>query len=74
MPYLIGRLKKKILDHIKERIAKKTNGWKEKLLSTAAKKVLIKSVLQATPTYVMSLFLLPQKLCEEISSLCMSFW
>ena len=49
-------------------------GWKEKLLSSAAKEVLIKSILQVIPTYAMSLFLLPQGLCDEISSLCKRFW
>ena len=53
---------------------KKTCGWKEKLLLVAAKEVLIKMVLQAIPTYAMSLFFLPQGLCEEIKGLCRRFW
>jgi hypothetical protein len=38
------------------------------------KEVLIKSVLQAIPTYKMSVFRLPTTLCREINSLFGKFW
>jgi hypothetical protein len=38
------------------------------------KEVLIKSVLQAIPTYVMSVFKLPAGLCEEYMQLIRKFW
>lgn len=56
LPYLIGRSKAKIFSYMKERIWKKAHGWKEKLLSRWGKETLIKSMLQAIPTYVMSIF------------------
>ena len=59
LPYLIGKSKQEIFSHIKERVIKKTHGWKERFLLNATKEVLMKSVLQAIPTYAMSLFLLP---------------
>jgi hypothetical protein len=49
------------------------NGWKEKFLSHAGKEVLIKAVLQAIPTYTMSVFKLPITLCREINSLFSKF-
>lgn len=53
LPYLIGRSKSDIFTYLKEKIWKKTHGWKEKLLSKGGKEILIKSVLQAIPTYAM---------------------
>ena len=73
-PILVGGSKKALFGYIKNRFAKKISGWKEKLLLSAGKEVLLKSVLQALPTYAMSLFLLPQGFCEELSSLCKQFW
>ncbi|XP_027175089.1 uncharacterized protein LOC113774685 [Coffea eugenioides] len=43
-------------------------GWKEKLLSQAGKEVLLKAVIMALPTYVMSACLLPKAVCKEICS------
>ena len=59
---------------IRERVWKKTHGWKEKLLSRVGKEVLIKSVLQAIPTYVMSVFSLLSTLCAKIKSIMRRFW
>ena len=50
------------------------SGWKEKLLMHARKEVLIKSVAQAVPSYTMSCFLLPKKLCEELIGMIKQFW
>lgn len=45
---------------------KETHGWKEKLLLMASREVLIKLVLQAILSYAMSVFLLPQQLCDDL--------
>ncbi|KAK9688730.1 hypothetical protein RND81_09G007000 [Saponaria officinalis] len=47
-------------ENLKERVWKKVQGWKEKLLSKPGKEVLIKAVAQAIPTYMMSLFPIPE--------------
>ena len=44
LPAVIGRSNKLVFHSIEERICKKLNGWKEKLLSEAGKEILIKSV------------------------------
>ncbi|XP_021717271.1 uncharacterized protein LOC110685117 [Chenopodium quinoa] len=56
LPTIIGRSKKEIFASLKERIWKKLQGWKEKLLSRPGKEVLIKAVAQAILTYMMSIF------------------
>ena len=49
-------------------------GWKEKLLSSAGKEILIKAVAQAVPSYTMSCFKLPDTLCEELTGMVRQFW
>uniref|UniRef100_A0A2N9GBS2 Reverse transcriptase domain-containing protein n=1 Tax=Fagus sylvatica TaxID=28930 RepID=A0A2N9GBS2_FAGSY len=61
--------KKKAFNSIKDRVARRLQGWKEKLLSQAGHEVLIKAVIQAIPTYAMSCFKFPVKLCSEISAM-----
>ena len=74
MPSLVGRNKKTSFNYIKERIWRKTQGWKEKLLSQAGREILIMAVIQVIPTYTMSCFKLPMGLCAEIESLIRRFW
>lgn len=54
---------------IKDHIWNKLKGWKEKTLSYASKEILIKSVAQAIPIYIMS-----YSLCKELESIIASFW
>ena len=71
LPSLVG---KNSLKGIKEKVAKNLTGWKEKLLSEVGKEILIKAVAQAIPTYAMSCFKIPDKLCDEMTSLMRNFW
>ena len=68
LPSLVGRNKKASFNYIKERVWRKIQGCKEKLLSQARREILIKSVVQAIPTYTMNCFKLPLGLCSEIES------
>jgi hypothetical protein len=49
-------------------------GWKEKFLSHAEKEVLLNAVIQAIPTYTMSVFWVPKALCNEINAMISRFW
>ena len=69
----VGR-KKNTFNNIKEKLAKKLAGWKEKLLSKAGKEALIKAVAQAIPTYAMSCFPIPDSLCDELTSTIRNLW
>ena len=48
--------------------------WKEKILSTRGKEVLLKSFVQAIPTYAMSVFKIPKKICKGITYEMSHFW
>ncbi|XP_057251804.1 uncharacterized protein LOC125498516 [Beta vulgaris subsp. vulgaris] len=74
LPTIIGRSKKVVFMCLKERIWKKMQGWKEKLLSRPGKEVLIKAVAQAIPTYMMSIFKIPEGLIDEMHSVLAKFW
>ena len=74
LPALVGRGKKQSFSYIKERVWKKLQGWKEKLLSQAGKEVLIKLVIQAIPTYAMSCFKLPKGLIHELETMIRKLW
>lgn len=66
LPTLIGRSKKRVFAGTMERILQKIKDWKEKSLSQAGKEVLIKSVIQSIPSYVMNCFLFPTTLCKKL--------
>lgn len=74
LPSLVGREKKRSFIYLKERVQKKLQGWKEKLLSQASREVFIKSVIQTIPAYTMSCFKLSKGLIEEIEVLTRKFW
>ncbi|CAJ2634618.1 unnamed protein product [Trifolium pratense] len=74
LPSMIGRKKKDVFALIKDRIWKRINSWRGRALSRAGKEVMIKSVLQAIPTYVMSVYLLPDSTVKDIERMLNSFW
>lgn len=66
LPTRVGLNKKEILGFIKYRLVQRLNSWKYRYLSRAGKEVILKTVLQALPNYVMNLFLLPKTFCNEL--------
>uniref|UniRef100_A0A2N9H9Z1 Reverse transcriptase domain-containing protein n=2 Tax=Fagus sylvatica TaxID=28930 RepID=A0A2N9H9Z1_FAGSY len=74
LPPVMGRSKKRAFNEIKDRVWRRLQGWKEKLLSQAGREVLIKAVIQAIPTYAMSCFKFPAGLCSDICSMANRFW
>jgi len=74
LPALIGRSRISTFSGIKGRIWNRVNGWKEKFLTHAGKEVLIKAVLQAIPTYTMSVFQLPKSLVRDTYTMLNRFW
>ncbi|CAJ2655005.1 unnamed protein product [Trifolium pratense] len=74
LPSMVGRSKKETFNYIKDRVWRKINSWSSKCLSKAGREVLIKSVLQAIPSYVMSIFLILGSLIDAIEKMMNSFW
>ncbi|GAU25702.1 hypothetical protein TSUD_216310 [Trifolium subterraneum] len=74
LPSMIGMSKKSTFKFIKDRIWRKVNSWSSRHLSQAGREVMIKSILQSIPTYVMSVFLLPSTLNDEIEKMINSLW
>ncbi|XP_058755425.1 uncharacterized protein LOC131628603 [Vicia villosa] len=74
LPSLIGRSKKVIFGYVKDKIWKKINYWRGRPVSKAGKEVMIKSVLQSIPSYVMSLFVLPDGSIQDIEIMLNAFW
>ena len=74
LPPLIGKGKRKSFNKIKDQVGRRIAGWKGKLLSSAGQEILFKVVAQATPTYTMSFFQLPDSLCKELNSMVSGFW
>ena len=63
-----GKSKVDTYKDLQERITKRVMGWKEKTISKVGREMLIKTVAQAIPTYSMSIFKLPKKVCDDINS------
>ncbi|XP_028097818.1 uncharacterized protein LOC114297573 [Camellia sinensis] len=74
MSFFVGWSKNTVFNHIKDRVWKCFNRWKEKSLSAAGREVLTKAVAYTIPIYIMSCFQLPEDLCHAISALIARFW
>jgi hypothetical protein len=74
LPTMVGRSRYNSFKSIKDRVWNRLNDWKVKFLSQAGKEILIKAVVQAIPTYSMSVFLLPNTLCKKLNWLMQRFW
>ena len=71
---MIGRDKRSVFSFIKDRIWKRINAWRGRALSKAGKEVMIKSVLQSIPSYIMSTYLLPNSVIDDIEKMINAFW
>ncbi|XP_024178686.1 uncharacterized protein LOC112184671 [Rosa chinensis] len=74
LPLHVGKLKTAIFSYLKERLTKKLISWRTKILSSAGKEILMKAVAQVIPTYVMSCYMLPKGLCDDLHQLCAQFF
>lgn len=73
LPSLISRSKKCVFSFLNDRLLRRVSCWNSKFLSQDGKEILLKSVAQAIPSYVMSVFALLISLCEELERMMNSF-
>ncbi|KAL3820475.1 hypothetical protein ACJIZ3_006380 [Penstemon smallii] len=74
LPLTAGKSKREVFEYIRERVWSRLQSLKSRILSKAGKEILIKSIVQAIPSYLMSCFKLPVYLIKEIESLIARFW
>ena len=75
LPTTIGRITSGTFVYMAERARAHMQGWSERLLACAAREALLKSVIQAIPTFSMACFLLTKKVCKTLTSgMAKFFW
>ncbi|XP_059436284.1 uncharacterized protein LOC132169234 [Corylus avellana] len=74
LPALVGKSRVGEFRNIIDRASRRVSDWKMKFLSLAGKEILLKAVIQAIPTYSMSIFFLPKTLCRELNNIMQKFW
>jgi hypothetical protein len=68
-----GKMTSGKLRSTKQKFCKHANDWSEKYMSSGAKEVLIKSVLQALTTYAMVVFKFPVGLVDNLTQIIQKF-
>jgi len=63
-----------MFSYIKDCVWPRINSWSSKCLSKVGREIMSKSMLQAIPSYVMSIFQLPSTLITAIERMMNSFW
>lgn len=74
LPNILGKNKSSVLGFLRERVRKRIQSWDGTILSRGGKEVLLKTVVQALPTFAMSVFLLPGGIIKDMENLMNRFW
>uniref|UniRef100_A0A803QIS8 Reverse transcriptase domain-containing protein n=1 Tax=Cannabis sativa TaxID=3483 RepID=A0A803QIS8_CANSA len=74
LPQCFGRSKSSSFNSLKDRIWSYLSKWNGKFLSKGGKEILLKAVIQAIPSYAMSVFKLPDSFCNFVEKEMANFW
>ncbi|GMI95675.1 hypothetical protein HRI_003236800 [Hibiscus trionum] len=74
LPAVVGRNKRRAFKYLLDQVDSKTNGLGSRILSQGGKEILIKSILQSIPLFVMSCFLLSGVFCKEMEAKIARYW
>lgn len=74
LPAASSKNKRMQFGYLRERVSRKMESWKNKLLSVGGKEILLKAVIQAIPNYTMACFKVPDTICKDIDRACARYW
>lgn len=74
LPSMVRRKKVSFFNYIKLRVLNKISSWQSKWFSSGGKEVLIKAIVQAVPSYAVSIFKIPLGLYADIQGAIARFW
>lgn len=74
LPAIVGSHKTGSFKSLLDRVWNRISNWKNMFLSTTRKKILIKAVLQALPTYTMGVSKIHKGILSELNALLKKFW
>ncbi|KAL0285703.1 UNVERIFIED_CONTAM: hypothetical protein Scaly_2811600 [Sesamum calycinum] len=74
LPSKVARSKKDLFATVWGRVWQRISGWNAKLLCQVGTDVIIKSIIQAIPSYAMGCFKLPTTLLSELHGMVARFW
>ncbi|GMI84866.1 hypothetical protein HRI_002155900 [Hibiscus trionum] len=74
VPLLIGKNKTLALGFIRDKVHDRLSNWDKQLLSYSGREIFIKAVLQSLPQYIMSCYLLPQNIIDDMTSAIRRYW
>ncbi|XP_074374116.1 uncharacterized protein LOC141714498 [Apium graveolens] len=74
LPNMLGRKKSALLDFLKDKVHNRVRNWDGRFIAKSGKKILIKSVAQTLPSYVMSVFLLPFGVLKDVKRTLLKYW
>lgn len=73
-PLFLSKASSKDFKFLLDKLETKLMGWRSNCLSWAGRGTLIGSMAQAIPTYSMSAFNIPTKICDKLDSISRRFW
>ena len=73
-PFLLSRAPSKDFIYLQHKLEARLTGWRSKCLSWARIRTLFSTVAKTIPTYTMSTFNIPNKVCDKLDSLTRRFW
>ncbi|XP_019085584.1 PREDICTED: uncharacterized protein LOC109126473 [Camelina sativa] len=74
IPESLGGSKTKVFSFVRDRLQSCTTGWTANLLSKGGKEVMVRSVVTAVPSFVMSCYRLSKTITSKLTSAVANFW
>jgi hypothetical protein len=74
LPSMVGLDRTETFVYLLERIIERLNGWKEKILSSCGKEILLKAIIQSIQVFATAVFKIPKQLCKDKNDAMASFW